>query len=387
MICGNIVPLWQLFNMEKNVSFAGLSNNFPAVLKQRVEDYFKSNNIRQTGNPRLYTKTIVLIATCFLSYILIVFGNFAFIYKCLLGVVFGLTNAGIGFCVMHDGAHGSYSQKPWVNNLMGYTLNLFGGSVFFWKIKHNVIHHNFTNIEGHDDDINLRPLMRTCEHQPYHKMHRLQHVYGVFLYSLTTIWWILFRDFLKYFSGRIAAKKIGKMPFKEHAIFWITKAHYFTSFLIIPILMMGFAKAILFFLIWNFSMGFALAIVFQLAHVVEDTEFPLPAEGSNKVNHDWFYHQFATTANFATQNPVITWYTGGLNFQVEHHLFPRISHVHYPALHPIVKKTCAEFSVPYNEFPTMWGAVYSHFTVLKHLGKEAHPGSVSKNSAVSIAGV
>ncbi|MFN5182734.1 MAG: fatty acid desaturase family protein [Bacteroidota bacterium] len=372
--------------MDKNVSFAGLSNNFPAVLKQRVDEYFKSNNLRQTGNARLYAKTIILLIVCFSSYWVAVFVDLPFIYKCLIGVVFGLTNAGIGFCVMHDGAHGSYSQKPWLNNLMGYTLNLFGGSVYFWKIKHNVIHHNVTNIEGHDDDINLRPLMRTCEHQPYHKFHKLQHVYGIFLYSLTTIWWILFRDFLKYFSGKIASKKIGKMPLSEHLIFWFTKLYYFTTFLVLPILLMGPTKAILFFLVWNFSMGFALAIVFQLAHVVEDTDFPLPADGSNKINHDWFYHQFATTANFATQHPIITWYTGGLNYQVEHHLFPRISHIHYPSIHPIVKKTCAEFNVPYNEFPSMWSAIISHFSVLKKLGKEKNPVIKEKNPSTELVG-
>ena len=350
-----------------------MSNSFPSVLKQRVDEYFKSRSYRQTGNFSLFFKTVLLIAVCFSCYAVIVFMEIPFLYKCIIGVVFGITNAGIGFSVMHDGAHGSYSQTPWINSLMGYTLNLFGGSVFFWKIKHNLIHHNVTNIEGHDDDINLRPLMRTCEHQPYYKFHRLQHIYGVFLYSLTTIWWILFRDFLKYFSGKIGSKKIGRIPFSEHLIFWITKAHYFTTFLLIPILLMGPLKAGIFYLIWNFSMGFALAIVFQLAHVVEDTEFPMPQANNNKINHDWFYHQFATTANFATKNALLTWYTGGLNYQVEHHLFPRISHIHYPAIQPIVKKTCQEFNVPYNEFPTMWQAVLSHFSVLKKLGRETSP--------------
>ena len=372
--------------MEKNISFAGLSNNFPALLKQRVDSYFKINDLRQTGNKLLYSKTIILLTTCFVSYAIIVFGNFAFFYKCVLGVFFGLTNAGIGFCVMHDGAHGSYSQKPWLNTLTGYTLNLFGGSVYFWKIKHNLIHHNVTNIEGHDDDINLRPLMRTCEHQPYYRIHKAQHIYGIFLYSLTTIWWILFRDFLKYFSGKIGAKKIGKTPLAEHAIFWFTKAHYFFTFIVVPIFFLGITKAILFYLIWNFSMGFALAIVFQLAHVVEPTEFPLPINENNKINHDWFYHQFSTTANFATENPIVTWYTGGLNFQVEHHLFPRISHVHYPAIRPIIKKTCSEFNVPYNEFPSMWSAIVSHFTVLKKLGKKKSP-VIKETNNHSFAGI
>jgi linoleoyl-CoA desaturase len=373
--------------MEKNVSFVASGTDFPIALRKKVDEYFKTNNIRQTGNFRLYSKTVTLLLVCFFCYGFIVFFPVSFLVKCVLAVVFGFANAGIGFCVMHDGAHGSYSQKPWINNLTGYTLNMFGGSVYFWKIKHNVIHHNVTNVEGHDDDINLRPLMRTCEHQPYHRFHRFQHIYGIFLYSLTTIWWILFRDFLKYFSGRIASKEIGKMPFREHLIFWLTKAHYFITFLIVPLLVMGVTKGLIFYFIWNFSMGFVLAIVFQLAHVVEPTEFPVPDVANNKISHDWFYHQFATTANFATQNPIVTWYTGGLNFQVEHHLFPKISHVHYPALHKLVKELCSQYNIPYNEFPTMWGAINSHFSVLKRLGQEQHPSFNLKSNAGAFAGV
>ena len=359
--------------MEKQISFAGPSSDFPVALRKRVDEYFKSNNIRQTGNWKLYSKTIILLSLCGACYGLVVFGKLPFAAMLALSVVFGLVNAGIGFGIMHDGAHGSYCQKPWLNNLMGYTLNLMGGSVFFWKIKHNVIHHNVTNIEGHDDDINLRPLMRTCEHQPYSKGHRFQHIYGLFLYGLTVIWWIYVRDFMKYFSGRIASKEIGKIPLSEHFVFWITKLYYAVVFVALPVYMMGWANAMTFYLTSSFVMGFALAIVFQLAHVVESTKFPMPANSANKIEHDWFYHQFATTANFATENPLITWYTGGLNFQVEHHLFPKISHVHYPALRKIVKSVCADYGVPYNEYPTMASAVNSHFSFLKELGKGKLP--------------
>jgi linoleoyl-CoA desaturase len=359
--------------MEKPITFTGPQTDFPVALRKRVDEYFKANNIRQTGNWKLFSKTIILLSACVASYCLVVFGNLPLLAMLGLSVVFGVVNAGIGFGVMHDGAHGSYSQKPWLNNLMGYTLNLMGGSVFFWKIKHNVVHHNVTNIEGHDDDINLRPLMRTCEHQPYSKGHRFQHIYGLFLYGFTVIWWIFVRDFMKYFSGRIASKEIGKIPVSEHVIFWFTKAYYGVVFFALPIYMMGAGPALLFYFTSSFVMGFVLAIVFQLAHVVETTEFPMPENSANKIEHDWFYHQFATTANFATENPLITWYTGGLNFQVEHHLFPRISHVHYPALRNIVKQLCAEYKVPYNEYPTMASAINSHFSFLKELGKGKMP--------------
>jgi linoleoyl-CoA desaturase len=359
--------------MEKNISFAGLRNDFPMALKRKVDEYFRANNIKQTGNWKLYLKTLILVGTAVGCYWFMFFGNFPFWAKFPVSIVFGLMLAGIGFCVMHDGAHGSYSQKPWINALMGYTLNMTGGSVFFWKIKHNIIHHNVTNIEGHDDDINLRPLMRTNEHQPLHKGHRYQHIYGLFLYCQTVIWWLFVRDYMKYFSRKIASKKIEKIPVSEHFIFWLTKISFLFVYITVPILTIGLLKATIIFFTFSFVMGLTLAIVFQLAHVVENAEFPIPANEENKIEHDWFYHQFATTANFAVKNKIIGWYTGGLNFQVEHHLFPRISHVHYPALHEIVKNLCVEYKVPYNEFPTMTSAVRSHFRLLKALGREENP--------------
>ncbi|MBC7865410.1 MAG: acyl-CoA desaturase [Bacteroidia bacterium] len=359
--------------MEKPISFANLSNDFPMALKRKVDEYFRSKNIKQTGNWKLYLKTIILVSLACGCYWFIVFGNFPFWSKILVSLVFGLTQAGIGFNVMHDGAHGSYSQKPWINSIMAYTLNLQGGSVWFWKIKHNVIHHNVTNVEGHDDDVNLQPLMRTNEHQPWHKAMKYQHIYGLFLYCQTLIWWLFVRDYVKYFTRKIASKDIGRIPPSEHFVFWFTKVAYIAVYMALPIYMLGVVKFILFFLAFSFIMGFALAIVFQLAHVVETAQFPLPKNENNKIEHDWFYHQFATTANFATQNKIVSWYTGGLNYQVEHHLFPRVSHVHYPALRLIVKDLCGQYHIPYNEFPTMWSAIKSHLGLLKKLGAEEHP--------------
>lgn len=360
--------------MEKTISFAGLSNDFPMELKKQVDAYFKSNKIKQTGNWKLYLKTAIMLSIFFASFYAVVFTETNIWVKFLISIIFGLNAAGIGMTVMHDGAHGSYSQTPWINNLMGHTLNLFGGSVYFWKIKHNVIHHNVTNIEGHDDDINLRPLMRTNEHQPFSKGHKYQHIYGVFLYCQTVLWWILVRDYIKHFTGKIASKDIGKIPAREHIIFWFTKLAFVAVYLVLPIFMVGLLQGLMFFFVYHFVMGLTLALVFQLAHVVENAEFPIPANQENKIEHDWFYHQFATTANFGTKSRFLCWFTGGLNFQVEHHLFPRISHVHYRSLQKIVKELCAKYKTPYNEFPTMWAGIVSHFRLLKKLGREEFPG-------------
>jgi linoleoyl-CoA desaturase len=109
--------------------------------------------------------------------------------------------------------------------------------------------------------------------------------------------------------------------------------------------------------------------VFQLAHTVEHTEFPVTDEITNRLPDEFAAHQIKTTANFATRNKVISWLVGGLNFQIEHHLFPKISHVHYPAISEIVKCVCAEYQLQYIEYPTMRQAVFAHVRFLRRLGK------------------
>jgi linoleoyl-CoA desaturase len=112
--------------------------------------------------------------------------------------------------------------------------------------------------------------------------------------------------------------------------------------------------------------GFILSMIFQPAHVVKETTFPMP-NLENEIENSWAVHELLTTANFARKNAVLNWYAGGLNFQVEHHLFPTICHIHYEALAPIVKETAEEFGLPYNEFETFSEAIKSHYDMLKRL--------------------
>jgi linoleoyl-CoA desaturase len=349
------------------IAFNTKQSDFAIALKKTVEEHFSSEKIKQTGNWKLYQKTIIVLLAAVATYYALVFLSPPVWLSIILCVVFGVNLAIIGFNVMHDGAHGSYSQKKWINELMGYTLNLMGGNMYLWKMKHNVIHHSYTNIEGHDDDIDIRPFIRTNEHQPRYWFHKYQHIYWPVLYSLTHFWWVFQRDFSKYFTGRILGMKIKKMSFREHAIFWLSKFVYIFLFIVLPVMMYG-PIALVGYTIATLVAGIVLSIVFQLAHVVEHADFPVPDESSNKMEETWIRHQLATTANFATRSPIITWATGGLNFQVEHHLFPRISHVHYPALSKKIKALCAQYNVPYIEYPSLFKALSSHVNYLKAIG-------------------
>nr|MBA2249940.1 acyl-CoA desaturase [Chitinophagaceae bacterium] len=244
-----------------------------------------------------------------------------------------------------------------------------GASAIMWNMKHNIIHHTYTNIEGVDDDIEAGPMLRFTQGQKRRKIHKFQHYYFWFLYTLLHILWIFVTVYKKYFTKKIGTVPIRKMTLKEHISFWTAKVVYAFMVIALPIYLLGFVKWLLGFLLVSMVTGFVISIVFQLAHTVEHTEFPLPSEATGKIENEWAIHQVATTANFATNNKLISWLVGGLNFQIEHHLFPKISHVHYPAISKIIKRTCMEYGLPYIEYPKMRHAVISHVAYLRRLGQ------------------
>lgn len=352
------------------IRFEGRNAQFFSTLRSRIDQYFTDNKIKPTGNWKLYIKTVILSMIMIGSYLfLVAFTPEQTWLRIVLCTILGISFAAIGFNVMHDGSHGSYSTKPWVNKIMANSLNLLGGNAFYWVEKHNIAHHSFTNIDGADEDIDIYPYMRLNNNQKKLWFHKFQHIYGIMLYSVAYLTWISLQDFTKYFTGKIADREMkGKMTAFEHFEFWASKIVYIGIFIVIPSFVFGFGTAILGYLIMALTTGICITIVFQLAHVVEGLNFIAHHDELVVVEDDWATHQIRTTSNFATKNKIWTWLLGGLNFQVEHHLFPKISHVHYPKINEIVKKTCEDFNVKYQEFPTMFKAIKSHINYLKTVG-------------------
>lgn len=358
------------------LTFDNSNNLFYQSLKASVDQYFEENKKKKTGDWRLYTKTVVLISSAAFLYYSLIILHPGFIVAALLTVMLGFILACIGFSVMHDANHGSYSTRAWVNDALGLTINAMGASSYFWKQKHNVIHHTYTNVDGLDDDIAKSPVIRQCITQRWVPAHKVQHLYLVPVYALSTIFWIFIMDFKKYFTGKIYTTAAWKMTARNHFVFWATKIGYIAFYMVIPAIVWGIGPWLLGFFLLNAVMGLTLSIVFQLAHVVENTEFEnIAIDETKHLETAWAEHELRTTANFAMNNPVISWFVGGLNFQIEHHLFPRVSHVHYPAISKIVMEKCREFNLPYNKYDTMMEAVASHFRVMKSLGKA--PGTVN----------
>ncbi len=352
------------------VTFNNSDNQFFQSLKASVDEYFESRNMKKTGNWKLHLKTVILISSAIAIYLSLLFLNLPALPALLLCGLLGFTFSSIGFSVMHDGCHGSYSSKNWVNEVMGFTLNMLGSISFFWKQKHNIIHHTYTNVDGIDDDIAKSPLIRQCETQKWVPAHKVQHLYLPFVYGITSFAWLFIMDYVKYFTRDISGTPAWKMSLKNHIIFWATKLNYIAFYMVIPAMVVGFGPWLLGFVVMHVVMGFTLAIVFQLAHVVEHCEFETAGIEPRQIESAWAVYQLRTTANFAMGNKVISWFVGGLNFQVEHHLFPKISHVHYPAISKILMRKCKEFNMPYHYYDTMSAAIASHWRFMKYLGKK-----------------
>lgn len=343
-------------------------SHFHQELKRRVSKYFEETHKSMTGNFSLYFKAILFWSCYIFLYIHVLFfypATWIAIVECVL--MGGLT-AAIGFNVMHDGGHGSFSKSKFWNKIAAFSVNALGASAIMWNNKHNIIHHTYTNIDGVDDDIEIRPLLRMCNTQKKYWIHKYQHIYVWFLYTQLLVIWVFATDYTKYFKKRVGTIPIKKMSLGEHIAFWTAKALYYFGMIVLPIIKIGFVEWMAGFAIIAMVAGFILSVVFQLAHTVEETAFPVPNGNTNRIESEWAIHQIQTTANFATKNKLICWLVGGLNFQIEHHLFPKISHVHYPAISKIIKQTCEEFGVKYIEYRKMRHALVSHATHLKRMG-------------------
>jgi linoleoyl-CoA desaturase len=342
---------------------------FTHELKKRVDEYFTTNNIAKTGNFNLYSKAIIIFVVLIATYIHLVFFTPPVLWAVLECMLLGFATAAIGFNIMHDGGHGSFSTNKTVNKLAAHTLDLLGGSSFMWNMKHNIIHHTYTNVEGVDDDIEAQPYMRMSPGQKKHPLHKYQHFYCLGLYALLYFAWIFHTDYKKYFTNKIGPIDIQPMKREEHIAFWACKLTFVAVFMLTPMYFVGFGTWLAGFAIFLATTGVLISVVFQLAHTVEHCDMIVMEElDENKIESEWTVHQLNTTANFATKNRIINWFTGGLNFQVEHHLFPRISHVHYPAISKIIKDTCDKYEIKYNEYNRMYDAFKSHLRFLKEMG-------------------
>ena len=340
------------------------ATEFQAELRRRVDAYFQTTGKRSRDLPTMYLKTAFILAWFGVSYGLLVFHHNSWLESVLLATSLGLAMAGIGFNVAHDACHGAFSKVPFINELFSVTLDMLGGSSYVWKWKHNFFHHTYTNVVGADDDIDFGFVARLAPEVPLRGLQKYQHLYLWLLYGSLTFSWQYY-DFSRLISGSVGPQRIPHPKGQALAIVIFGKVLYVSLMFFIPLMVLSTGRVLVNFVVASFVMSWTLALVFQLAHCVEEAKFPKPVAGSGRLEHEFAVHQIETTADFARKNPLVTWYLGGLNYQVEHHLFPKICHLHYPALSPIVEKTCAQFGIRYTAHRRLRDAIVSHYHFLR----------------------
>jgi linoleoyl-CoA desaturase len=354
-----------------HLKFSG-SDRFVRELRQRVDDYFEQTGRRRRDCPAMYFKTFTILCWFFGAYALLMFVVTSWWLVLPLAMILGVAMAAIGFNIQHDGSHKAYSDRQWINKIMALTLDLMGGSSYLWDWKHNSIHHTYPNVDGHDDDINIGIFGRLSPQQKRYWFHRMQGIYLWGLYGLLAIKWHFFDDFYNVAVGRIGQNKIRRPRGMDLLVFIGGKLLFFSMAFAIPMLLHPWWAVLGVYAIAAFVSGVVLSVVFQLAHCVTEAEFPVPVPtdaGGSRMSTDWAVHQVLTTVNFSRRNRLLCWFLGGLNFQVEHHLFHRICHVHYPALSRVVERTCDEFGLRYAEHHSIFTAIASHFRWLVRMGR------------------
>jgi len=349
-------------------------DSFYDTVKQRVEEYFRTNNISRYANTAMKVKTAVMLSLYFAPYFLMVSG-FATPLWLFYGtwLLMGLGIVGIGTSVMHDSNHGSYSENKHVNNFLGNILNILGGYSRNWRIQHNILHHTYTNLEGLDEDIDAGILLRMTPHKPRYRFHRFQHIYAWFLYMIMNLFWVTVKDFrqlLRYDKEGLLKKE--KVTLKKAITeLSLLKVLYVAYILVLPMMFSGVAwyHVVFGFIGMHMMAGLGLACIFQPAHVMETSTFPDPPP-TRKMEDSWAVHQVLNTTNFSPDSTLTAWFIGGLNYQIEHHLFPHICHIHYPKIAPIVAQTAREYNLPYNVQKTFAHALWEHGKMLRELGRK-----------------
>jgi linoleoyl-CoA desaturase len=349
-------------------------NAFQIELRRRADEFFLRTGRRMRDCPSMYVKTALILAAFSLTYAMLVFLTDTWVLALPMAVLLGLITAGIGFNIMHDGGHEAYSRYPAVNRLMAMSLDLIGGSSYLWHWKHGVFHHTFPNLDGYDADVALGRLGRLTPHQPRRAHMRWQHWYIWPLYGALAIKWHFYDDFRDLIVGRIGKLPIPRPKGRDLAILAGGKLAFFGLALGVPLLIHPLGTVLAFYAVTALVLGMSMSLVFQLAHAVEEAEFPLPAAGTLRIDRPWAVHQVETTVDFMRHSRLAAWLLGGLNFQIEHHLFPRVCHVNYPALARVVEQTCRDFGVRYHQHKTLWAGLVSHARWLRRMGRAEEAG-------------
>jgi linoleoyl-CoA desaturase len=343
-------------------------SSFPKVLRRRLDRFFADRNISPKADPTMWVKIAVGLAVLGGSWMAIYAfkpDSWRFVALYVLG---GLAQTFLLLNIAHDSNHNAISSVPFINKTLNYAFDVCGINSYMWRILHHRGHHSCINLHGEDDALTGRGIFRFTPHEPRARWHRFQHIYALFFYAMFYLDYVFVRDFEAFFFPTHDYLKRTRHPVREYVTLFAGKAFYLTYMLILPVMVLGRSPWLVAgaFVLVHLIVGLSVSLVFQTTHTIDSTHFPLSRnEFDNSV-----YHIFATTADYATSNPVVGWLAGGLNHHIAHHLCPFVCHTHYAPLTRIVQETAEEFGVPYRQHPTMTRAIWHHLILLKQLGNE-----------------
>jgi cytochrome b involved in lipid metabolism len=377
-------------------------STFYLTLKRRVYEHIAARRTTIKSAPWTIAVGLAYFVGVFVAY----FASVSLLEQHLMGlgvlaaIFAGWCSAMVCLVPTHEGSHLALTHHPIGWRLLGATLDLANGCSFFsWLHQHLLGHHPYTNLGDVDPDVhtNEPDVRRIKRSQAESTRYRLQHLYVPLLYGLLALKFRI-NDLQMYFSlrsnGRIRMNDAE--PFHA-ALFYIGKLWVVLYRVVLPLCIWGlssFSSMCIAAVITDLVASYYLSICFQVNHVVPEAQWPsvtaapsLPSDPlptnadlspsavlasvqtkSAFVNVDWAVMQVTTTIDYAHDSWLTTKLTGALNYQVVHHLFPEISQAHYMDIAPIVRKTCAEFQVPYVVLPTFWDAFKAHLKHLRQLG-------------------
>jgi linoleoyl-CoA desaturase len=347
-----------------------VADRFPAVLRQRLDQYFTDRNLSPKANGLMTLKIVLgllLWAGTYLSLYVFHLDSWAFF---AIYILHGLGHTFLVLNVAHDSNHNAISNKFAVNRALSYVFDLCGVNSYMWRILHHRGHHSCVNIHGEDEAISgRRMIFRFSAHAPRVWVHRFQHVYALAFYAFFSLDYVFFKDFEYYFIPEVKTLRREHHPAHELLLLFGGKLFYYTYMLILPVVVLGRTPALvgLSFLAAHLVAGLCMVIVFQTSHALDESAFPTRR---HEYGH-YIYHILATTADYGTESPLTTFLVGGLNHHVAHHLCPQASHTHYPKLTRIIRQTAREYGVTYREHQSIWEALGHHMKLLRQLGREA----------------
>ena len=351
----------------------GRRGEFTRTLDKRIRRYFKEKGLKRTGGWQLWLKACVMFTLYLGPFYFLLTTDIPTWLAVTLSIVAGVGMAGVGMNVMHDANHGAFSSKSWVNRIMGSSMYLLAGNARNWKVQHNMLHHTYTNVHGYDEDLDAGRIIRFSRFQEWKKQHKVQHIFALFIYGLLTVNWLLSTDFKqtqRYLKRDLHPKNEIKSAFGQWAVLAVSKFTYIFLWLVLPILVSPYSwiEVLVGLFIMHFTASLILSCIFQTAHIMEETLKIPEYDTADFSNTENYIHQLRTTVNFATQNKILRLFAGGLTNQIEHHLFPDVSHVHYPKISKIVQKTADEFNIPYHNISTFSRAFVMHMKYIKKNG-------------------